>query len=318
MTLPRQVLPGRFYLITRSCTQQQYLLRPDDVVNNAWIYCLGLCSTKHEIHVIGTSVQSNHHHTVIYDPHGNYPAFLAHFHNLTSRFYNTLRGRTQCFWSSEQVSVVRLEDIDAVLKYLVYTFVNPVRHRLVATIEEWTGVNTHDALVNDRVLVAKRPHLFFSDNSPETIALRMSVPDKLGKRATFIAALQRRVKQKLVELADERKRKGLGVMLRKTLAKMTWRQHPRRLRRITKGNQALPKRTFAIKGGLRQVEIAQRRRTFLADYAIARANWIAGAECAFPEGSYFMGRFTCAPIKEPDGTPTWPEPLEVEATEGTN
>jgi hypothetical protein len=29
MSLPRQVLPGQFYLVTRRCTQRQFLLRPD-------------------------------------------------------------------------------------------------------------------------------------------------------------------------------------------------------------------------------------------------------------------------------------------------
>jgi hypothetical protein len=38
--LPRQVLPGQFYMITRRCTQRQFLLRPDRETNNAFTYCL--------------------------------------------------------------------------------------------------------------------------------------------------------------------------------------------------------------------------------------------------------------------------------------
>lgn len=38
--LPRQVLPGQFYLITRRCSQRQFLLRPDTATNNAFLYCL--------------------------------------------------------------------------------------------------------------------------------------------------------------------------------------------------------------------------------------------------------------------------------------
>ena len=34
--LPRQVLPGQFYLITRRCTQRQFLLRPDPVTNTVF------------------------------------------------------------------------------------------------------------------------------------------------------------------------------------------------------------------------------------------------------------------------------------------
>jgi hypothetical protein len=40
MSLPRQVLPGEFYLITRRCQQRQFLLRPDTATNNAFTYCL--------------------------------------------------------------------------------------------------------------------------------------------------------------------------------------------------------------------------------------------------------------------------------------
>ena len=38
--LPRQVLPRQFYLITRRCSQRQFLLRPDVATNNAFLYCL--------------------------------------------------------------------------------------------------------------------------------------------------------------------------------------------------------------------------------------------------------------------------------------
>jgi len=40
MSLPRQVLPGQFYMITRRCTQRQFLLRPDQPTNAAFTYCL--------------------------------------------------------------------------------------------------------------------------------------------------------------------------------------------------------------------------------------------------------------------------------------
>ena len=38
MSLPRQVLPGHFYLITWRCTQRQFLLRPDHETNNAFTW----------------------------------------------------------------------------------------------------------------------------------------------------------------------------------------------------------------------------------------------------------------------------------------
>jgi hypothetical protein len=85
VTLPRQVLPGSFYKITRRCTQRQFLLRPDDVTNNVFAYCLGEAAERFEIDVLMTSAESNHHHTDIFDRHGNVIAFVERFHKLVAK-----------------------------------------------------------------------------------------------------------------------------------------------------------------------------------------------------------------------------------------
>jgi len=59
--VPRAVLPGSFYKITRRCTQRQFLLRPDAATNNAFLYCLGEAAHRYAIDVILPSVMSNHH-----------------------------------------------------------------------------------------------------------------------------------------------------------------------------------------------------------------------------------------------------------------
>src|SRR5690606_4413336 len=79
MSRARQVLAGQFYLLTRRCTQRQFLLRPDEETNNAFIYCLGEAAKRFDIAVVLPTAESNHHHTVIYDVHGNLPAFMEHF-----------------------------------------------------------------------------------------------------------------------------------------------------------------------------------------------------------------------------------------------
>ena len=74
--MPRQVLPGSFYKITRRCTQRQFLLRPDEVTNNVFAYCLGEAAARFDIDVMMTTAESNHHHTDIFDRHGNVIAFV--------------------------------------------------------------------------------------------------------------------------------------------------------------------------------------------------------------------------------------------------
>jgi putative transposase len=65
--LPRQVLPRQFYLITRRCTQRQFLLHPDPATNNAFLYCLIHAALRCEVEVVLPCAMSNHYHVVIYD-----------------------------------------------------------------------------------------------------------------------------------------------------------------------------------------------------------------------------------------------------------
>jgi REP element-mobilizing transposase RayT len=137
--LPRQVLPGQFYMITRRCSQRQFLLRPDRETNNAFTYCLLEAALRCEVEVLLTCAMSNHHHTVIYDRWGRYPEFVEHFHKMFARSQNALRGRRENLWPSDQVCVVKLVDRDAVMDKLIYTATNPVADHLVDRVHHWPG-----------------------------------------------------------------------------------------------------------------------------------------------------------------------------------
>ena len=91
MSLPRQVISGQFYLVTRRCTQRQFLLRPDAATNNAFTYCLIEAAQRTQVEVLLPCAMSNHH-TVIYDRCGRYPEFAEHFHKMFARSQNALRG----------------------------------------------------------------------------------------------------------------------------------------------------------------------------------------------------------------------------------
>jgi REP element-mobilizing transposase RayT len=62
MSLPREVLPGQFYLITRRCQQRQFLLRPDAATNNAFTYCLIEAAQRCQVEVLLPCAMSNHYH----------------------------------------------------------------------------------------------------------------------------------------------------------------------------------------------------------------------------------------------------------------
>ena len=165
-------------MITRRCTQRQFLMRPDQRTNNAFIYCLGVAAQRYGIRILFTAAMSNHHHTGIEDPDGNYPAFLEYFHKLFAKCQNSLRGRWENFWSSEQTSVVRLVDPADVIEKMIYALTNPVKDGLVEKARHWPGTSSLDAVMHGKTLVASRPRHFFRDDGPmpETVTLHIARP----------------------------------------------------------------------------------------------------------------------------------------------
>jgi hypothetical protein len=69
-------------MITRRCTQQQFLMRPDEATNNNFLYCLGEAAQRFGIVLLLSQMLSNHHHTDVYDPHGRINEFTEHFHKM--------------------------------------------------------------------------------------------------------------------------------------------------------------------------------------------------------------------------------------------
>jgi hypothetical protein len=61
MSLPRQILPGSTYLVTRRCTQRQFLLRPSKLTNQIILYCLALAVARTGILLHAFVALSNHY-----------------------------------------------------------------------------------------------------------------------------------------------------------------------------------------------------------------------------------------------------------------
>jgi hypothetical protein len=49
VTIPRQVVPGRDYMVTRRCSERRFSLRPDEDTNNAFVYCLVLAVKRAKV-----------------------------------------------------------------------------------------------------------------------------------------------------------------------------------------------------------------------------------------------------------------------------
>jgi len=298
MPRPREVLPGRTYMITRRCTQRQFLMRPDPETNNAFIYCLAIAAQRAGIEVIFTAAQSNHHHTGIYDPKGTYPEFIEQFHKLFAKSMNCLRGRWENFWSPEQTSVLRLVDRDDVLDKMVYALTNPVKDDLVATVKDWPGANAFDAMVTGRTLSAHRPAHFFREDGtmPETVTLSISRPVDFADMEAdeFRALLTVRLQAAEAAAADKRYASGVGVLGRQRILDQDWRDSP---------TSHEPRRNrsprVAAKNKWSRIEALLRNKLFQDSYMQAFKALKAGVkDVLFPAGTYWLRRFaaaTCEP-----------------------
>jgi len=302
MGLPREVLPGRSYMMTRRCTQRQFLLRPDPEMTAAFLYCLAEAALRFGIEVLFTMANANHHHTGIYDRYGNYPAFLEHFHKLVAKCGNALRGRWENFWSAEQTSVVRLVDPDDILAKMVYALGNPVKDHLVERAHHWPGASSLRATLAGDTLTLRRPRCFFRSEGPmpETVTLRFApLPGfEHMSQAEFGRLLEGRIREVETTAAQERRRTGARILGRAAVLAQRWRDRPQ---------TAEPRRGLSPRVAARnkwsRLEAILRNKAFVDAYRVARDALVHGVrDVLFPAGTYWLRRFAdvcCEPLAAP-------------------
>jgi len=297
VTLPREIIPGRFYMITRRCTQRQFLMRPDAETNNAFAYCVAEAAQRTSgIVVILPSAMSNHHHTVIYDRHGFVVEFVEHMHRTFAKCMNARRGRWENFWSSEQSGLLELISVEDVMNKLVYAATNPVKDDLVELVSQWPGFNGLAALLEQRPVVATRPTFFFSPagRMPASVTLELVIPPELGDRDEVLRELRERVAAEEVRLAAKRRTRGRRVLGARAILRQSWRDSP-----STRERRRTLRPKFAARNRWARLEAIRRNESFLRAYRKARMNLLAGNATPFPIGTYWLRRFAGVPIVSP-------------------
>lgn len=293
MTLPREVLPGRFCMITRRCTQRQFLLRPDTATNNAFAYCLAEAAARYDIEVILSCAMSNHHHTIIFDRHGRSIEFMEHFHKMVARSQNALRGRWENFWASGSPSLVHLAERSDLMDKLVYVATNPVLDGLVDEVHHWPGFNGLRLLLGTSETEVSRPKHFFREvgRMPQAVVLRLALPHDFEGRDEFLLELRDRVGQVEQAHAEERLRTGHRVIGRRRILKQAWQDTPE----TREPRRALSPR-IAARNVWARLDSIQRNREFVTAYREARAALLSRVPIPFPIGTYWLRRFAAVPI----------------------
>lgn len=288
MTLPRQVIAGRIHLITRRCTQRQFLLRPDPVVVQIYLYCLAEAAQRFGITVYGWVAMSNHQHLIVRDNRGNLPAFLAHFNRLTARALNDHWGRWENLWSSEQPNVVWLVEPQDCFEKLIYVLTNPVLSDLVDRVVDWPGAISLTQNLTGKPLTVKRPRNYFREDGTMPAIVTLQVERLPGfehlDAESWAKMLRARLDIEEEEAREKRMKEQRPFFGRKAVLGCQHTDRPdtmaprRRLRPTTAcGNPALRIRVLGL------------LRSFRTAYRSAMEEWLARDFATwFPPGTYKM------------------------------
>ena len=295
MSVPRRIVAGRVYMVTRRCTQRQFLMRPDAETSNAFVYCLALAARRAQMEVIAFLAHSNHHHTIVVDTFGRMPEFLEALHKLFAKHQNALHGRWENFWASEATSVVELLGPDDVLAKMTYVLTNPVKDHLIERADQWPGANSLRANLDDHILYAHRPARFFRKEGaqPESVTLTCARPpgfEHLDQDAWRALLLERLRAVEANSAIDRRTRRarilGRAEVIRQRPTDRPSSREPRR--------QLSPR--VAGENKWARMEAVQRNKTFIAAYRVARDLWRSGFDALFPDGTYWLKRFAGVPV----------------------
>ena len=294
MTAPRRIVPETTWMLNRRCTQRQFLMRPDEEMNNAFLYCLIEAATKFDIVLILPQMMSNHEHVEYYDPFGNGPAFYHRFHTHLAKCVNALRGRWENMFSSEEPCLVELVEVRDLVDKLVYIATNPVKDGLVERIAHWPGPKTVQALLTDRPLKATRPRFLFRDDGPmpERVEIVLRIPPELGDHDEIVGQLRDGIAKVEADCARERMETGRRVVGRRGILRQSWRDSPtsREPRRNLRPRVAA-RSTWA------RVASLQRNREFLERYHAANALRREGKPAVFPLGTYWLRVYEHVPTE---------------------
>jgi putative transposase len=272
-------------MVTRRCSQRQFLLTPSAYVADLFLYCLAVAAERTGVLVHALTVMSNHYHQIFTDPLGRAPEFYGFIHEFVARALNAHYGRWENFWSSEPTSCVRLEDGAAILEKMLYTLANPVEAGLVSDGKDWPGVRLYEP----GTYTFKRPKGFFRSDGPlpEEVTLTITAPPLLATaKQDAMTVVVEALKAREAEICAKLRRAGRRFLG----AARVWAQRFTDTPRTVEARRVLSPR-IACRNKWRRIESLQRCKQWLADYRDAWRKWIAGVrDVVFPAGTYQMVR----------------------------
>jgi REP-associated tyrosine transposase len=306
VTLPRCILPGTTWLLSRRTTRRFFLFRPDadGALQRIYLYCLAFAAHKYGILVHAAVLLSDHGHLVVTDPHGVLPDFLRDFHRLFAMCVKCHRAWDEEVWNKTATNCVELRTVDSVLDKVAYALANPVACGGVRYARDWPGVTQRVNELGRSVVDCERPDVPFLTGEmwPERIELAFVWPPRV-----YAELSGREARSRIAALLDVRERDAHAQFRKKGWSFLGAERCVRTsiYRRATTPEPLRDRVPTFAHGGDRDVRkraIAE-RRAFRAAYACALELWRAGVadDAIFPAGTWWMRVFHGARCDEPPG-----------------
>jgi hypothetical protein len=267
------------------------LLRPGDNARQIYLYCLAEAASRYDITLNGYIAMSNHQHVILRDNQGNFPEFLAHLNKMIAKAMNTLLGRWENFWSSEQPNAVYLVEAADRFAKLVYILANPVAAHLVDRVTDWPGASSLALNLSGHTLTIKRPRCFFSPKGtmPEEVTLRIERPDGYENLSEpeWSELLRGALVKEEERARAERQEAGIGVLGRKGVLLTKPTDQPESVER----RRRLRPHLACLDRVRRAVELAALAAFRLARAAALERNLAGDLHALFPAGTYRIRGF---------------------------
>ena len=283
-------------MITRRCTQRQFLMRPDRGNEQRLHLLPGRGAARYRIEVIFTVAMSNHHHTGSTTPKGTIrrSSSTSTSSSPSARTPCAAAGRTS--GPPNRPAWCRLVEPDDVINKMVYALTNPVKDGLVEKAHHWPGVTSLEAHLHGSTLSATRPKHFFREKGPmpESVELRFAKP----------RGLEHFSDEELAKLILERVRGARGERRGRTSPR--WDEGPGpqgRARAAVERPARKPRATARPRPARRRTQPVEPPRSapakpsFRDAYAAAQRNHRRSYDVLFPAGTYWLPRFADAPCE---------------------
>jgi hypothetical protein len=279
VTIPRRVLGGTTYLLTRRTLDRRFYLQPSPELNAIYLYALASAQLKYGVQIHAFVCMSNHAHELVTDVNGVLPDFLRDFHRELALAVKVLHGIAENVWCAEKPSAVETHGQAAQLEAALYTVANPVAAGLVSRSGQWPGAISKPMT---RTMEVRRPDVWFSEDRPDVLTLELTPPPTWTDGAdAWHAWLDEQLAVRERDIAGERRAPFLGRA--RILAQRPF-DRPRNEARTTPARIPTLK---AVGDGLMHSVIAV-LRDWRRAYRDARERWRLDKTTAFPLGTWWV------------------------------